>query len=86
VPCFEIPPFGPFPPLPPGVSIPIFPGLVLPSIGLCCKIQLPPWGAFPIPMVTLPIAFPAAVITAYAEIVAAVQALTDSLSIPCPSE
>jgi hypothetical protein len=86
VPCDLLPPFPTPPPLPPGMSVPVFPGLVLPSIGLCCKIQVPPWGAFPVPAVTIPVAFPAAVIAAYAELVTGLQLAYDAVAIPCPTE
>lgn len=86
MPCLELPPFPSLPKLLAGLSIPIFPGLTLPSIGLCCKIQVPPWGKLPVPAVTLQIAFPAAAIAAYATFVAALQEYYDAVGIPCPNE
>jgi len=60
----------------------VFPGLSLPSLGLCCKIRLP---AFAIPGVALTIPFPAAVIAALNGYMAAAQSLYDQLEVPCPA-
>jgi hypothetical protein len=86
VPCLALPPFPTPPPLPPGMSVPTFSPPSLPSVGLCCKIQVPPFGALPIPMPTLPIAFPAAVIAAYAALIADLQNVYDAVAIPCPTQ
>jgi hypothetical protein len=70
------------------MSATLFPGLTLPNLGLCCNIQIlpTPWGPLPIPMITVGIAFPAAIIAAYAVFVAALQTLYDLIAIPCPNQ
>lgn len=83
MPCIAPPALPALPPLPPGVSLPVFPGLTLPSLGLCCNIRLP---AFPIPPIALTIAFPPAIITALNGYLDALEALYDSLNVPCPNE
>ena len=82
MPCLEATPLPPLPSLPGGVSIPVFPGLTLPSLGLCCKIRLP---AFPIPAIAIGVAFPAVIVTTVNQYVAKVQALYDMLAVPCPN-
>lgn len=85
MPCLTLPTPPGLPPLPPGVSIPLFPGLALPSLGLCCKIRYPPYPVT-IPNVVLAIPFPSAVVTAYMEAQDALENLYDLAVIPCPSE
>lgn len=84
--CLKAPPLPTLPPLPPGVTIPIFTPPVLPSLGLCCKIPLPP---IPIPAIAIPIAFPPAVNAALQVISQTMQAYWDqytTLNIKCPFE
>jgi hypothetical protein len=83
MPCIAPPALPGLPSLPAGVSLPVFPGLTLPSLGLCCKIRLP---SFPVPPIALTIAFPSAVITALNGYLAAAEALYDMLEVPCPNE
>ena len=82
MPCIKLPGLPALPSLPSGISIPIFPGLTLPSLGLCCKIRLP---AFPIPAIALGVAFPQALVATINTYVAAATSLYDSLEIPCPN-
>lgn len=84
--CLALPPFPVPPLLPSPLTIPIFPGLTLPSIGLCCNTQVPPWGKFPIPAIALPLSLPAGIVAAYMELIAALQLLYDAIAIPCPSQ
>ncbi len=82
MPCIALPPFPALPSLPGGVSIPVFPGLSLPSLGLCCKIRLP---TFAIPAIALTVPFPAVIVATINKYVAAAQALYDMLEVPCPN-
>jgi hypothetical protein len=82
VPCIKLPGFPAFPSLTGGVSLPIFPGLTLPSLGLCCKLRLP---AFPVPAIAIGVAFPQGLVATINAYVAAAQSLYDSLEIPCPN-
>jgi len=86
MPCLPIPSFPSPPPLPSGVSLPTFTPPALPSLGLCCNIQIPPWGTFPTPLPPLSIAFPAAVVTALATLMQGVQQVQDAIAIPCPKQ
>ena len=91
MPCIatQIPSFPPLPPLPSGLSIPVFPGVTFPSLGLCCNIHLyPPFLTpypFSLPYTALPLAIPTAVLVAYAALQAFIQELYVKISIPCPT-
>lgn len=85
MPCKVLPPFPTPPPLPAGVSIPVFPGFTLPSEGLCCKVQVPPFPV-PVPAVTIGLAVSAQVVSAYAALIKGVQAYYNAIAIPCPNE
>lgn len=89
MPCLQVPPL-PFvlPTLPPGVTIPVFPGFPVPSpnINLCCQIQ---FQMPPIPAIGLPIAFPAAVMTTlngYLKVVQQYMDIYNALGVKCPFE
>lgn len=84
--CLALPPFPAPPGLPSPLTIPIFAGFLLPALGLCCNIQIPPWGTFPIPAIALPLALPQAIVAAYMALIKAIQFLYDAVAIPCPSQ
>jgi hypothetical protein len=81
--CIAAPPLPLPPPLPAGVTIPIYTPPTLPNLGLCCKIILP---SIPLPFQTLTIPFPAAIVTALNGYIAAIQAYYDGISASCPLE
>lgn len=83
MPCIAPPALPALPSLPPGVSIPLFPGFTTPNLGICCNIKLP---VFALPPLPLTIAFPPQIISALNGYIAAAEALYDSLAIPCPNE
>ena len=85
--CLALPPFPTPPALPPGFTFPLFPGFTLPAIGLCCNIQIPPWGKLQlIPAIVLSIPLPPGIIAAYNLAVATIKKYYDAIAIPCPSD
>ena len=87
MPCLALPPFPTPPALPPGFGFPLFPGFALPSIGLCCNIQIPPWGKHQlIPAIAISVPIPAAIIAAYSKAVATVVMYYSMIAVPCPTE
>jgi hypothetical protein len=87
VPCPNLPPtYFPNPPaLPGGVSLAAFTPPTI-TLGLCCNIQVPPWGSFPIPLPPFPIGTLAAVAAMLVGIVPGIAATLDAIPIPCPVE
>lgn len=87
MPCLTLPPFPVPPALPPGFTFPLFPGFDLPAIGLCCNIQVPPWGSLAlIPAIAPVVPLPAAIVAAYNLAIATIKKYYDALAVPCPNE
>jgi hypothetical protein len=85
MPCLALPPWLGLPGLPNPLAIPLFPGLRLPELGLCCKIRIPPY-PLAIPNVAEVIPIPAPIVTAYMAAQDELEALYDAVQIPCPNE
>lgn len=83
MPCINGPAPPAPPPLPSGVSIPVFTPPVIPETNLCCNITLP---GIDVPAQAIPIAFPASVVATYAKLMKGIQAVFDAAAIPCPMQ